>query len=36
MKKFIGTKKVSAEPMTYEEAHNQGLIRESSYDSSLN
>lgn len=31
MKKFIGTKQVQAEPMTYGEAHKQGLIRENCY-----
>lgn len=31
MKKFIGTKQVSAEPMTYGEAHAKGLIRENAY-----
>lgn len=31
MKKFIGTKEVSAKPMTYGEAHAQGLIRENAY-----
>lgn len=31
MKKFIGTKQVSAEPMTYGEAHKNGLIRENAY-----
>ena len=31
MKKFIGTKQVSAEPMTYGEAHTKGLIRENAY-----
>lgn len=31
MKKFIGTKQVKAEPMTYGEAHKQGLIRENAY-----
>lgn len=31
MKKYIGTKQVSAEPMTYGEAHKKGLIRENAY-----
>lgn len=31
MKKFIGTKQVQAEPMTYGEAHKHGLIRENCY-----
>lgn len=31
MKKFIGTKQVQAEPMTYGEAHEKGLIRENAY-----
>ncbi len=31
MKKYIGTKIVSAEPMTYGEAYKEGLIRENSY-----
>lgn len=31
MKKYIGTKQVSAEPMTYGEAHAKGLIRENAY-----
>ena len=31
MKKDIGTKLVSAEPMTYGEAHTKGLIRENAY-----
>lgn len=31
MKKYIGTKKVKAEPMTYGEAHEQGLVRENAY-----
>lgn len=31
MKKYIGTKQVQAEPMTYGEAHGKGLIRENAY-----
>lgn len=31
MKKYIGTKTVQAEPMTYGEAHEKGLIRENAY-----
>jgi len=31
MKKFIGTKQVQAEPMTYGEAYEKGLIRENAY-----
>lgn len=31
MKKYIGTKEVKAEPMTYGQAHEKGLIRENAY-----
>lgn len=31
MKTYIGTKTVKAEPMTYGEAHERGLIRENAY-----
>lgn len=31
MKKYIGTKEVQAEPMTYGNAHEKGLIRENAY-----
>lgn len=31
MKQYTGTKTVKAEPMTYGEAHERGLIRENAY-----